>query len=65
MKKKIMVLTVAGALASAAAAQNQYDALRFLGNDVNGTARFVGMGGAIFKGLFRAVSGTMPIRWRV
>ena len=25
-----MVLTVAGALASAAAAQNQYDALRFL-----------------------------------
>lgn len=29
-----MVLTVAGALASAAAAQNQYDALRFLGNDV-------------------------------
>lgn len=34
MKKKIMVLTVAGALASAAAAQNQYDALRFLGNDV-------------------------------
>ena len=33
MKKKIMVLTVAGALASAAAAQNQYDALRFLGND--------------------------------
>lgn len=42
-----MVLTVAGALASAAAAQNQYDALRFLGNDVNGTARFVGMGGAM------------------
>ena len=42
-----MVLTVAGALAAAAAALNQYDALRFLGNDVNGTARFVGMGGAM------------------
>lgn len=42
-----MVLTVAGALASAAAAQNQYDALRFLGDDINGTARFVGMGGAM------------------
>ena len=61
MKKKIMVLTVAGALASAAAAQNQYDALRFLGNDVNGTARFVGMGGAMSSlGADLSTIGTTP-----
>jgi hypothetical protein len=61
MKKKIMVLTVAGALASAAAAQNQYDALRFLGNDVNGTARFVGMGGAMSSlGADLSTIGTNP-----
>ena len=29
------------------ATQNQYGALNFLGNDINGTARFVGMGGAM------------------
>lgn len=59
--KKIMVLTVAGALASAAAAQNQYDALRFLGNDVNGTARFVGMGGAMSSlGADLSTIGTNP-----
>lgn len=28
-------------------AQNLYDAARFMGNDLNGTARFVGMGGAM------------------
>lgn len=56
-----MVLTVAGALASAAAAQNQYDALRFLGNDVNGTARFVGMGGAMSSlGVDLSTIGTNP-----
>lgn len=56
-----MVLTVAGALASAAAAQNQYDALRFLGNDVNGTARFVGMGGAMSAlGADLSTIGTNP-----
>ena len=56
-----MVLTVAGALASAAAAQNQYDALRFLGNDVNGTARFVGMGGAMSSlGADLSTIGTNP-----
>lgn len=56
-----MVLTVAGVLASAAAAQNQYDALRFLGNDVNGTARFVGMGGAMSSlGADLSTIGTNP-----
>lgn len=56
-----MVLTVAGALASTAAAQNQYDALRFLGNDVNGTARFVGMGGAMSSlGADLSTIGTNP-----
>ena len=28
-------------------AQSLYDAARFMGNDLNGTARFVGMGGAM------------------
>ena len=30
-----------------ASAQNAYDAEKLLGNDLNGTARFVGMGGAM------------------
>ena len=34
-------------LAMAVNAQNAYDAERLLGNDLNGTARFVGMGGAM------------------
>lgn len=38
---------VAGAFASATMAQNQYDALKLMENDLNGTARFVGMGGAM------------------
>ena len=35
------------ALALTVHAQNAYDAERLLGNDLNGTARFVGMGGAM------------------
>lgn len=35
------------ALGDTAQAQTQYDAERFIGSDLNGTARFVGMGGAM------------------
>ena len=47
MKNKV-ILTACALLAMATAgAQNAYDAERLLGNDLNGTARFVGMGGAM------------------
>ena len=32
---------------SAVMAQNQYDVVRYMDDDLNGTARFVGMGGAM------------------
>ena len=47
MKTRIIALAVAAACASAAVAQSQYEALQFMGNELNGTARFVGMGGAM------------------
>ena len=47
MKTRIIALAVTAACASAAVAQSQYEALQFMGNELNGTARFVGMGGAI------------------
>lgn len=48
MKTKLMILAV-GALwtGMGANAQNQYDAERLIGSELNGTARFVGMGGAM------------------
>lgn len=49
------------ALAMAANGQNAYDAERMLGNDLNGTARFVGMGGAMGAlGGDISVMGTNP-----
>ncbi len=47
MKTRICLLACAALLSTTAFAQNQYDALRFLQRDLNGTARFVGMGGAM------------------
>ena len=47
MIKKGMLAACALMLTMAANAQNAYDAERMLGNDLNGTARFVGMGGAM------------------
>ncbi|WP_300726280.1 hypothetical protein [uncultured Bacteroides sp.] len=47
MKTRICLFASAALLSTAAFAQNQYDALRFLQRDLNGTARFVGMGGAM------------------
>ena len=48
-------------LAMAANAQNAYDAERVLSNDLNGTARFVGMGGAMGAlGGDMSVMGTNP-----
>ena len=44
---RLYFLLAAGLVSSAAVAQNQYDALNLLNNDLNGTARFVGMGGAM------------------
>lgn len=42
-----MITTCAFALALAGHAQTQYDAARLMGSELNGTARFVGMGGAM------------------
>lgn len=47
--KTTKTIIVVGMLAGAlnAGAQTSYDAARFMDNDLNGTARFVGMGGAM------------------
>lgn len=47
MKTRIITLAVAVSCVSLVAAQSQYEALQFMGNELNGTARFVGMGGAM------------------
>ena len=61
MIKKGMLAACALMLAMAANAQNAYDAERLLGNDLNGTARFVGMGGAMSAlGGDISVMGTNP-----
>lgn len=45
--KKIMIIAAAALLAGSAKAQTIYDAAKFTGKDLNGTARFVSMGGAM------------------
>lgn len=47
MKNKVIVTVCALLAMATASAQNAYDAEKLLGNDLNGTARFVGMGGAM------------------
>ena len=47
MIKKGMMAVCGLVCAMAVNAQNAYDAERLLGNDLNGTARYVGMGGAM------------------
>ena len=47
MKKRYMYAVACSLLWSAQAmAQTSYDAVRYAGDELNGTARFVGMGGA-------------------
>ena len=55
IKKGIMIIGSL-CLAMTAMAQNAYDAERLLGNELNGTARFVGMGGAM-----SALGGDMSV----
>ncbi len=50
MKNKVIVTVCALLAMATASAQNAYDAEKLLGNDLNGTARFVGMGGDICHG---------------
>ena len=45
--KKIIISAMALALVLQAAAQDTYESARLLGSDLNGTARYVGMGGAM------------------
>ena len=45
--KKILFAAFAVAMVLPAAAQDTYESARLLGNDLNGTARYVGMGGAM------------------
>ena len=45
--KKIFIAALAVALGVSAAAQDTYESARLLGSDLNGTARYVGMGGAM------------------
>ena len=47
--KKIVMVAVLGLFVSAASglAQTVYDGAKLTGKDLNGTARFVGMGGAM------------------
>ena len=61
MIKKGMMTVCGLVLAMTVNAQNAYDAERLLGNDLNGTARFVGMGGAMGAlGGDISVMGTNP-----
>ena len=43
MKNKVIVTACTLLAMATASAQNAYDAEKLLGNDLNGTARFVGM----------------------
>ena len=47
MKTRIGIVALMAGISSAAFAQSQYDVIRFMDNELNGTARFVGMGGAM------------------
>lgn len=62
MKKKYMYAVACSVLCSAQAmAQTAYDAARYAGDELNGTARFVGMGGAMSAlGADISVIGTNP-----
>ena len=61
MIKKGMMAVCGLMLAMTVNAQNAYDAERLLGNELNGTARFVGMGGAMGAlGGDISVMGTNP-----
>lgn len=61
MKKRLFSIGMLVMAAVAAVAQTQYDAARFSGSELNGTARFVGMGGAMSAlGADISVIGTNP-----
>ena len=61
MKKRLFSIGMLAMAAVAAVAQTQYDAARFSGGELNGTARFVGMGGAMSAlGADISVIGTNP-----
>lgn len=61
MKKRLFSIGMLAMAAVAAVAQTQYDAARFSGCELNGTARFVGMGGAMSAlGADISVIGTNP-----
>ena len=61
MLKKNIIMVGALCLALGAGAQNAYDAERVFSNELNGTARFVGMGGAMSAlGGDMSVMGTNP-----
>ena len=47
MKGKLMIVAGLTACGLTATAQTQYEAARFSSSELNGTARFVGMGGAM------------------
>ncbi len=47
MKTKIVSIIISVALSSGLYAQTSYEAARLIGEDLNGTARFIGMGGAM------------------
>ena len=47
MTNKIFILASAMAVCASASAQDSYDAANFATGDLNGTARYVGMGGAL------------------
>ena len=61
MKGKLMIVAGLTACGLTATAQTQYEAARFSSSELNGTARFVGMGGAMGAlGADISVIGTNP-----
>ena len=50
MKRKVCFAALVMAVILPATAQDTYESARLLGSDLNGTARYVGMGGAMGYG---------------
>ena len=61
MKIRSIIMLASWMMMLPVGAQTHYDAVRNIGNELNGTARFVGMGGAMGAlGADISVMGTNP-----
>ena len=61
MKKKSTIMALAVLVATSVSAQTVYDAANIISKDLNGTARFVGMGGAMGALIFLLLEQILPV----